>query len=98
MNKLAVGILAGGSMLTLGACADMTPYQQNTTATGAGIGAVAGALVSDRPLEGAVVGGALGAAAGSLYGQSRQQPSRVYYDQSGRAYSIDQYGRPYYLR
>lgn len=98
MNKMVYGILAGGSMLTLASCADMTPYQQNTTATGAGIGAVAGALVSDRPLEGAVVGGALGAAAGSLYGQSRQQPGRVYYDQYGRPYSIDQYGRPYYLR
>lgn len=98
MKRLVFGIIASGGMLMLTACADMTPYQQSTTATGAGVGAVAGALVSDRPLEGAVVGGALGAAAGSLYGQSRQQPGRVYYDQYGRPYSIDQYGRPYYLR
>lgn len=98
MHKRTLGALTAGSLLMLTACADMTPYQQNTTATGAGIGAVAGALVSDRPLQGAVVGGALGAAAGNLYGQSRQQPGRVYYDQYGRPYSIDSYGRPYYLR
>lgn len=78
MDRIVFGVIASDSMLILMACADMTPYQQSTTATGAGIGAVASALVSDRPLEGAVMGGALGAAAGSLYGQSRQQAGHSY--------------------
>ena len=48
---------------TLGACSDMTP-REHSTAVGAGIGGVAGAVLTGTP-EGAAVGAAAGGVIGN---------------------------------
>ncbi len=72
-----VGLTAAAFMLT--GCADMSERQQGT-AKGAGIGAVAGAVLSSatggKAGTGAVVGGALGAVAGNLWSK-RQEDRRA---------------------
>ena len=48
---------------TLGACSDMTP-REHSTAVGAGVGGVAGAVLTGTP-EGAAVGAAAGGVIGN---------------------------------
>ena len=60
--------------LTLSACANMSDTQKRT-ATGAGVGAAAGALIgagSANAGKGALIGAAVGAAGGYLYDQSQK--------------------------
>ncbi len=59
MNTLAIGMLVG-----LGACSNMTPQQQNT-AVGAGIGAVAGSVLTGGSAIGTVGGAAIGGVIGN---------------------------------
>ena len=70
--------LAAGALL-LGGCANMSERQRGT-ATGAGIGAVAGAVLSSatggRAGTGAVVGGAAGAVIGNIWSK-RMEDRRV---------------------
>ncbi len=79
----------GRSALTLGAlalavaasgCANMSERQKGTT-TGAGIGAVAGAVLSSatggRAGTGAVIGGALGAVAGNVWSKRMEDKQRA---------------------
>ena len=59
------------------------PNQQVGGVVGAGVGALAGAVIGNqscRPLEGAAIGGAIGAIAGSLIGNAQDQ---VAYGQPG---------------
>ncbi len=55
--------LAVATLLTLGACSNMTRSQQNT-AMGAGVGAAAGAILTG----GSVIGTGVGAAVGGVIG------------------------------
>ena len=72
-NPLA---LAVGTVLLATACADMSERQKGT-ATGAGIGAAAGAVVSKatggEAGTGAVLGGAIGAVAGNLWSKRMEE-------------------------
>lgn len=62
------------ALLILGGCSNMTPRQQSTL-SGAAIGAAAGAGVSaisgGDPVTGAVIGGAAGAVYGNLKEQKK---------------------------
>jgi phage tail tape-measure protein len=63
-----------------------------STVTGATIGAVAGAVLADEDdrLEGAVVGAAVGGLAGNLLGRSAENPDQcVYEDRYGNRYVAD---------
>ncbi len=63
MNRIAINTLALALLLSLGACAGMSRHDQNT-AVGAGIGAVAGSVLTNGSpigtVGGAVVGGVIG--------------------------------------
>ena len=72
-------------------CADMSERQKGT-ATGAGIGAAAGAVLSSvtggKAGTGAVVGGALGAIAGNVWSK-RQEDRRVAMEQATRGTGVE---------
>ncbi|MEZ5886155.1 MAG: glycine zipper domain-containing protein [Paracoccaceae bacterium] len=69
----------------LSAC--QTPEQ--TAMAGAATGAALGAVVADDgdELKGAVLGGAVGLAAGALIGQAQQPGMCIYRDRYGRQYT-----------
>ncbi|MEY4748909.1 MAG: hypothetical protein RIQ60_1123 [Pseudomonadota bacterium] len=76
-----LGLLLAGSLLLTSGCANnKMGEREKGTAAGAGIGAVAGAVVSKatggKATTGAVVGGALGAVAGNLWSK-RQEDRRI---------------------
>jgi outer membrane protein OmpA-like peptidoglycan-associated protein len=77
--------------LLLAACADMSERQKGT-AQGAGIGAVAGAVLSSatggKAGTGAVVGGALGAVVGNVWSK-RQEDRRVAMEQATRGTGVE---------
>ncbi len=58
MRIVMTAVLALAAVFTLSACNDPD------VATGAAVGAVAGAMFADDPLEGAIIGGAGGAIIG----------------------------------
>lgn len=70
MNIVKTMVIGLGLGIVLSACSNMSTTERRT-ATGAGIGVAAGALVGElatgRPLEGAAIGAAVGAATGWLY-------------------------------
>lgn len=70
----------------LAACQTQTPAER--TLTGAAAGAALGAVVADDDdrLEGALIGGAVGAAAAQLIGPATQQGQCVYRDAYGRRF------------
>ena len=53
-------------------CTQFDSREKNSAATGALIGAGAGALLSDDRVKGAAIGGALGGGGGYLYEKSKQ--------------------------
>lgn len=61
-------------------CANMTATERRVS-TGAGVGAVTGAVITGRP-GGAAAGALLGAGVGWLY--DRDKKKRYYYDRYGR--------------
>ena len=65
MTSLRIPSLIAGLAIaaTLGACSDMTP-REHSTAVGAGVGGVAGAVLTGTP-EGAAVGAAAGGVIGN---------------------------------
>jgi hypothetical protein len=76
---LAVGALAAG--LSLGGCTGFQDPVANTTATGAGIGALGGAAIgsfSGNAGWGALAGAGAGALGGYLFGQSQQNQRRAF--------------------
>lgn len=78
-----VGALAGCD--TMGPMWSTSTNQQ--TAAGAAAGAAIGALASDDdPLKGALIGGTVGAVAGTLIGRAQTPGDCVYRDGTGRQY------------
>ncbi len=77
--------------LVLSGCESMSERQKGT-ATGAGIGAAAGAVLSSttggKAGTGAVIGGALGAVAGNLWSK-KQEERRVAMEQATRGTGVD---------
>jgi hypothetical protein len=78
--KVNRGFLAAGLLAALLAGCSMTPGQEDTarrTASGAGIGVAAGALVGElatgQPLHGAAIGAAAGAVGGWLYDHHKKK-------------------------
>lgn len=67
------------SFVALAGCSDMNSSQQSTL-SGAGIGAAGGAVIGavtgGNPLAGAAIGGAAGAAGGYLLDQSRKSEAQ----------------------
>ena len=59
MHRFAIGTVAAAMLLGLGACAGMSRQDQNTV-TGAGIGAVGGAILTGGSAVGTVGGAAVG--------------------------------------
>jgi outer membrane protein OmpA-like peptidoglycan-associated protein len=88
--RAAACSLSATALLTVG-CANMSERERGT-ATGAGIGAAAGAVLSSatggRAGTGAVVGGAIGAVAGNLWSK-RQEERRVAMEQATRGTGVD---------
>jgi outer membrane protein OmpA-like peptidoglycan-associated protein len=82
--------LAAGAVLLSG-CANMSERQKGT-ATGAGIGAIAGAVLSSatggRSGTGAVVGGAAGAVIGNIWSK-RMEDRRVAMEQATRGTGVE---------
>lgn len=74
MKRVMIPVALAG-VLTLGACSGMNDTQQRTLsggAIGAGVGGVAGALTGGCVSCGAVIGGAVGAAGGYIYDQTKK--------------------------
>jgi outer membrane protein OmpA-like peptidoglycan-associated protein len=88
--RAAASSLFAVALLTAG-CANMSERERGT-ATGAGIGAAAGAVLSSatggRAGTGAVVGGAIGAVAGNLWSK-RQEDRRVAMEQATRGTGVE---------
>jgi len=61
MTAVLAALVCAG---TLGACADMTPRERNT-AVGAGVGAVAGSVLTGGSAVGTVGGAAVGGVVGN---------------------------------
>ncbi len=61
-----------GLVLASTSCQNMNTVERNTAA-GAGIGAVAGALIADDSLKGAAIGGLAGGAGGWALGKNKQK-------------------------
>jgi len=79
MRYVTVGLVAIALVLALFSCADMTRTQQTTlsgAAIGAGGGALLGAIVGGRPLAGAAIGAGIGALGGYIAGESREDHYR----------------------
>jgi len=75
MARIAMALIALVLVFALASCADMTPTQQSTlsgAAIGAGGGALLGALVGGRPFAGAAIGAGVGALGGYIAGESRE--------------------------
>ena len=74
MKKLAVITTLVTGIVFLSGCAEMDT-RQRSTATGAVVGAGAGAIIgnqSGNPVTGAVIGGAAGALVGNQVGRNRE--------------------------
>ena len=74
MKRIAMGLIVLVLVFALASCANMTPVQQSTlsgAAIGAGGGALVGALVAGRPLAGAAIGAGVGALGGYVAGAAR---------------------------
>ena len=75
MKKLGYLVAIPALALSVG-CTNMTPTDQSTL-SGAAIGAVGGAAISrltgGNAGVGALIGGAAGAVVGNIYGQNQQQ-------------------------
>ena len=88
--RTAAFSVAAACFLATG-CADMSERQKGT-ATGAGIGAAAGAVLSSatggKAGTGAVLGGALGAIAGNVWSK-RQEDRRVAMEQATRGTGVE---------
>ncbi len=90
LKRLVVGSAAAAAVLLAG-CADMSARQQGT-AQGAGIGALAGAVLSSatggKAGTGAVLGGAVGAVAGNIWSK-RQEDRRIALEQATRGTGVE---------
>jgi outer membrane lipoprotein SlyB len=80
-------LLLPAFILSVAGCQPTTTSSQNTT-TGALAGAAIGAIVADddERLEGALIGGTVGAVAGTLIGRTSTPGNCVYRDAYNRQY------------
>jgi len=86
--KTKIAFLLLPAMLALGACMETEDQTLlGTTAAGAATGAL---LNKKNPGTGAIVGGAVGAVAGSVINENRRS--------NGKCLYRDRYGREYYAR
>ena len=79
MKRVATVIIVCALVFGLLSCADMTRTQQTTlsgAAIGARGGALLGAIVRGRPFAGAAIGAGVGALAGYLSGESDEDHYR----------------------
>jgi osmotically inducible lipoprotein OsmB len=67
-NTFAAAVLAAAALLALGGCANMSAHDRNV-AGGAGIGAVAGAVLTGGSALGTVGGAAVGGLIGNEVGK-----------------------------
>jgi len=76
MKRIVIAFIILTFVITLTGCADMTRTQQ-TTLSGAAIGAVGGgvlgAVVGGRPLAGAALGAGIGALGGYIAGEQNRR-------------------------
>lgn len=70
MKKLAVSALAMAVLLGLGGCAGMSE-RDKSTAIGAGVGAVGGAVLTGGSAVGTIGGAAVGGVIGNQVGKDR---------------------------
>lgn len=63
-SGVALALVAGFSLLTVGACTRTQQYVGTGAALGAGTGAIVGAATGGSAVGGALIGGAVGAGAG----------------------------------
>lgn len=68
LNKLTAGALALAVLLSLGACSEMSA-RDRSTAIGAGVGAVGGAVLTGGSAVGTVGGAAVGGVIGHEVGK-----------------------------
>ena len=68
VRRVSQALALSASLLILGGCAGMSRHDQNTAA-GAGIGALAGAVLTGGSSVGTVGGAAIGGVIGSKVGQ-----------------------------
>jgi outer membrane protein OmpA-like peptidoglycan-associated protein len=94
MNRLLIRstvLSLTAAAFVLSGCESMSERQKGT-ATGAGVGAAAGAILSSttggKAGTGAVIGGALGAVAGNLWSK-KQEERRVAMEQATRGTGVD---------
>lgn len=71
MRKLAVSTVAAAVLLGLGACSGMSARDQST-AIGAGVGAVGGAVLTGGSTLGTVGGAAVGGLIGNQIGKDKK--------------------------
>ena len=70
MNRFAISTVAVAMLLGLGACSDMSS-RDKSTAVGAGVGAVGGAVLTNGSAVGTVGGAAVGAVIGNQVGKKK---------------------------
>lgn len=70
MNRFAISTVAVTVLLGLGACSDMSS-RDKSTAVGAGVGAVGGAVLTNGSAVGTVGGAAVGAVIGNQVGKKK---------------------------
>ncbi len=88
---VAATLSLAAAAIALSGCGNMSERQKGT-ATGAGLGAAAGAIISSatggRAGTGAVIGGALGAVGGNLWSK-KQEERRIAMEQAARGTGVD---------
>lgn len=72
MNRIAVSTVTAAILLFVGGCAGMSSRDQST-AIGAGVGAVGGAVLTGGSAVGTVGGAAIGGLIGNQVGKDQQQ-------------------------
>jgi osmotically inducible lipoprotein OsmB len=70
MHKTTLGVLALAGALALGGCSNMS-HRDKSTAAGAGIGAVGGAVLTGGSAAGTVGGAAVGGVIGNQVGKDK---------------------------
>ena len=70
MQRFAIGTVAAAALVGLGACAGMSAQDQST-AIGAGVGAVGGAVLTGGSAAGTVGGAAVGGVIGHEVGKPK---------------------------
>lgn len=79
-QRLAIGLVALGMMIILAGCSGMSRQDRNTVA-GAGIGGVAGSILTDGSAAGTLGGAAIGGIIGHEMNTGGHRNRNGYWDQ-----------------